>query len=150
MGGLVILGLLIALAMLAPRYGADWRDGADWRRPRGRSLTVGGTRFTPRADAAALARWLRRVARRVARAWNAQERAWDALWLAHQPWRQDDGRWPGGPGRRTAGQDEPGAGERGRHPDELRWRRDGDAWYLDGRLLPSSPAAGDPSGAHRD
>jgi len=144
MGGLVILALLVTLALLTPRYGVDLRDGGDWRFQRDQSLAVRGARFTPRSDAVTLARRLARLRRRIARAWDAQERAWGALWLAHQPWRGDDPavRLDGGPIRRA---DEPDAGERGRHRDELRWRWDGDGWYLAGRLLPASPAAGDPS-----
>jgi hypothetical protein len=145
MGGLVIVGLLITLALLAPRYGVDLRDGGDWRIQRDQSLAARGARYTPKADAVALAHWLARLGRRVARAWDRQERAWGALWLAHQPWRGDDVpmRADGWPGRRA---DDPGAGERGRHRDELRWWWDGDGWQLAGRLLPASPAADDSSG----
>lgn len=145
MTGLVILAFLVILALLVPRYGVDLRDGGDWRFQRDQSLAARGARFTPRSDAVTLARRLARLGRRIARAWHAQERAWGALWLAHQPWRGDDlpMRLDGRPERRA---DEPGAGERGRHRDELRWRWDGDGWCLAGRLLPASPAADDPSG----
>jgi hypothetical protein len=47
------------------------------------------------------------------------------------------------PRQRGATASEPGAGERGRHHGELRWREEGGSWRLEGRLLPPNPAAGD-------
>ncbi|HTF49920.1 MAG TPA: hypothetical protein VK735_20960 [Pseudonocardia sp.] len=174
MTGLLIVVGLIALAVLAPRYGADLRDGSDWRYQRDQTLAGGGPRHTPRSDLAALHRWMSWVGGLLARRWDAQERAWDAAWRAHQPWRGDepparlgDQTEPPRPGDRAeppARQDdraepsvrlgdmprqrgvtasEPGAGERGRHRDELCWRAEGGSWRLEGQLLPPNPAAGD-------
>lgn len=152
MGGLVVTLFLIALALLAPRYGVDLRDASDWRPHRDRSLAARGARYTPKGDALALGRWCARMGGHLGRVWRNQERAWGALWLAYQPWRggEPPTRLEDSPQRRVR---EPGAGERGRHRDELRWRCYGEAWYLVGRLLPITPAVEDSLGdrpAHRD
>ncbi len=40
----IMLGVLVALAILGPLYGADSRDGRDWsRRPFGRRLRSAGS-----------------------------------------------------------------------------------------------------------
>src|SRR5882757_6725709 len=167
MTGLLIVVGLIALALLAPRYGADLRDGSDWRYQRDRSLAGRGRRHTPKSDLAALGGWMSGLGGLLARRWDAQERAWGAAWRAHQPWRGDEAparlddraepparpddraeppaRLDDVPRQRGATASEPGAGERGRHPGELRWREEGGSWRLEGRLLPPSPAAGDPN-----
>jgi hypothetical protein len=155
MTGLLIVVGLIALALLAPRYGADLRDGSDWRYQRDQTVAGGGPRHTPRSDLAALRGRMSWVRGLLARRWDAQERAWGAAWRAHQPWRGDERparlddraeprvRPDDMPRQRGATASELGAGERGRHPGELRWREEGGSWRLEGRLLPPNPAAGD-------
>jgi len=174
MTGLLIVVGLIALALLAPRYGADLRDGSDWRYERDQTLAGGGPRHTPRSDLAALYRWMSWAGGLLARRWDAQERAWGAAWRSHQPWRGDEPparlhdraeppAWPDYraeppvrlddmPRQRGVTASEPGAGERGRHRDELRWREEGGSWRLAGQLLPPNPAAGDQNehSAHLD
>jgi len=165
MTGLLIVVGLIALALLAPRYGADLRDGSDWRYQRDQTSAGGGPRHTPGSDLAALGVRMSWVGGLLARRWDAQERAWGAAWRAHQPWRGDEPQArlddqtepPARPGdraepparlddvprQRGVTASEPGAGERGRHHGELRWREEGGSWRLEGRLLPPNPAAGD-------
>jgi hypothetical protein len=57
--------LLIAIALAAPRYGVDSRDGYDWRPrfgpPDPPPPMASRRRSTPAADLAALARLIRRV-----------------------------------------------------------------------------------------
>jgi hypothetical protein len=81
MTGLLVVGLLVTLALLAPRYGADSRDGRDWSNRIDR-LGPRGDRHTLRAD-------LRRLTELVSAAWQRQERAWAAVWAQHQPGRGD-------------------------------------------------------------
>jgi hypothetical protein len=60
--------LLIAIAIAAPRYGVDSRDGYDWNRrfgPPDPPLPMASRRrSTPAADLAALARLIRRAVSR--------------------------------------------------------------------------------------
>lgn len=57
--------LLIAIALAAPRYGVDSRDGYDWNRrfgpPDPPPPMASRRRSTPAADLAALARLIRRA-----------------------------------------------------------------------------------------
>jgi hypothetical protein len=61
----VLAILLIAIALAAPRYGVDSRDGSDWRPhfgPPDPPLPMASRRrSTPAADLAALARLIRRA-----------------------------------------------------------------------------------------
>jgi hypothetical protein len=178
MTGLLVVVGLIALAIIAPRYGVDLRDGGDWRSQRDRSLAGPRVRYTARSDLAALSRWVSWVGSVLARRWEAQERAWGAAWQTYQPWRGDDrpprldvapardrhpddpggisggraggisgGRDVGAPGGRPSGR-ELGAGERGRHRGELRWRPHRGSWRLEGRHLPATPSTGGPASEH--
>jgi hypothetical protein len=90
MTGLLIVVGLMALALIAPRYGVDLRDGRDWRSQRDQSLAAPRVRHTPGSDLAALSRWTRRVGSVLGRRWEAQERSWGAAWQTYQPWRGDD------------------------------------------------------------
>ncbi|MBO0877675.1 MAG: hypothetical protein J2P19_30225 [Pseudonocardia sp.] len=137
MTGLVVMLVLVMVAVLAPRYGVDTRDGRDWRVDGGWSADRPPTaRHTVGSDVRALASLLRGVGRRLARAWDARERAWGAGWRPHQPWRGDNLS----PHRR----DDPPPGW-----DELRWRQESGGWRLHGRMLPLAPPEGEPS-ARRD
>jgi hypothetical protein len=171
MTGLLIFVGLTALAFIAPRYGVDLRDGRDWRSQGDQGLAGSGARHTPRSDLAKLSRWASWVGSVLGRRWEAQERAWGASWQTYQPWRGDEQpprldkapvriRPDGGPGSTpgdsvgsSSGDSERGAGERGRHRGELRWRKHGRSWRLEGQLLPAGPSTGGPSGgrpAHHD
>jgi hypothetical protein len=59
--------LLVAIALAAPRYGVDSRDGFDWIRrpgpPDPPPPMASRRRSTPAADLAALTRGVRRLAR---------------------------------------------------------------------------------------
>jgi hypothetical protein len=160
-GLLIVVGLMV-LALIAPRYGVDLRDGRDWRSRPGQSVAGPRVRHTPRSDLAKLNRWAGWVGSVLGRGWEAQERAWGAAWQTYQPWRGDD-RPPrldvaparvrheespgGGPGGGLGG-GELGAGERGRHRGQLRWRRHRGSWRLVGRHLPASPSTGGPASEH--
>lgn len=50
-----IVGMLVILALLAPRYGVDSRDGRDWNNRVGRVGPSGVPRPTPWSDLRALA-----------------------------------------------------------------------------------------------
>ncbi|MDT7564348.1 MAG: hypothetical protein QOG76_2972 [Pseudonocardiales bacterium] len=158
MTGLLIVVGLMALALIAPRYGMDLRDSSDWRWQTGRNVPVRGARHTPRSDLAALNRWMARVGRILARRWEAQERAWGAAWTAYQPWRGDDvpnqlhdlpaqiyARARADRARAARLEAKRLEAESAADPGELRWRLCEGFWALEGRLLPSAPPAGDPS-----
>jgi hypothetical protein len=121
MTGLVVMALvLVVLAVLAPRYGVDTRDGRDWRSDGGRYVgQAPAVRRTVASDARALADLLRRRIR-VRDAYRCSEQ--------REPRRSDDVP----PGR-----------------DELHWRAEGGGWRLRGRTLPLAPPKGEPS-APRD
>ncbi|HEY2206299.1 MAG TPA: hypothetical protein VGH99_17655 [Pseudonocardia sp.] len=112
MTGLVV-GLLITLALLAPRYGADSRDGRDWTAGRA-ARAARPVRRTPGDDLRTLAGLPGRIGTAVAGAWLRQERAWGAAWSAYQPWRGDE---------------QP-------RPTQLRWQRGRDGWRLVGSVAP--------------
>lgn len=167
MTGLLIVLFLLVLAVVVPRYGADSRDGQDWRRGSGERRPP-AVRPAPLSDVAAVARWVRRrvsgsrIGRRLARAWRAQERAWEAAWLSHQPWRGDDVplRWPdilaavdreygitnGTPEAGMSDSEVSGREATGAGYDELRWRRVLGRWRLEGSLLPIGPTGGNTTG----
>jgi len=161
MTGLLIVVGLMALALIAPRYGVDLRDGRDWRSQRDQSLAGPRPRHTPRSDLAALNRWMARVGRILGRRWEAQERAWGAAWTAYQPWRGDDvpnqlhdlpaqiyARARADRARAARLEAKRLEAESAADPGELRWRLCDGSWALKGRLLPSAPPAGDPSNEH--
>jgi hypothetical protein len=161
MTGLVIVLGLVALALLAPRYGMDLRDSSDWRWQPDRSLPARGARPTLRSDLAALNRWLTRVGGLLGRRWEAQEKAWGAAWTTYQPWRGDDlpNQLHDLPAqiaakaeadraraelieakrleaRRT--EEERFVAGSAAEPGELRWREHDGSWALEGELLPST------------
>lgn len=162
MTGLLIVVGLMALALIAPRYGVDLRDGRDWRSQRDQSLAAPRVRHTPGSDLAALSRWTGWVGSVLGRRWQAQKRAWGAAWQTYQPWRGDDrppqlGAVPAQARREDSPDDradhraddtEPGAGERGRLRGELRWRKHRSRWRLEGRHLPPTPSTGGPASEH--
>jgi len=159
MTGLVIVVGLVAVALLAPRYGMDLRDSGDWRWQTDRSVPVrGAARHTPRSDLAALNRWMTRVGRILGRRWESQERAWGAAWTAYQPWRGDDlpnqlhdlpaqiyAKARADRARAARQEFKRLEAESAAEPGELRWRLCDGSWALEGKLLPSTPPAGDPS-----
>jgi hypothetical protein len=115
MTGLLVVVFLALLALLAPRYGWDSRDGEDWSDRVGSGGSVGGRRHRLSSDARAAAR---KVFRALGSAWERQERAWGACWQAHQPWRGDDLPWRQG---------------------ELHWREREGTWRLEGLVAPRCP-----------
>jgi len=162
MTGLLIVVGLVALALLAPRYGMDLRDSSDWRWQMDRSVPVRGARRTPRSDLAALNRWMTRVGRTLGRRWEAQERAWGAAWTTYQPWRGDDlpNQLHDLPAQIAAKakadraraelieakrleakriEEERFVAGSAAEPGELRWRERDGCWALEGELLPSTP-----------
>jgi hypothetical protein len=110
MSGLIVVALLAAVACLAARYGADSRDQSGWG---GRPALGTARRATPGADLRALGRLLGRVGSRIGYEWRELRRAHEALLRVQQPWLFER--------------------ERG----ELRWRRHGRKWQLEGCMLPS-------------
>jgi hypothetical protein len=62
MSGLVIVAGLLVLAALAPRYGADSRDGRDWSGGHGRVVRRPHRVATPASDLRALLALAHRVA----------------------------------------------------------------------------------------
>jgi hypothetical protein len=148
MTGLVVMVLvLVVLAVLAPRFGVDTRDGRDWSSDGGRSVgRAPAARRTVGSDARALADLFRGLGRRLAGAWDACRRA-------HQSRGGDDP-----PPRRIRDPDayrcsEQRAPRRGDDVppgrDEPHWRAEGGGWRLRGRMLPLAPPEGEPS-ARRD
>jgi hypothetical protein len=73
--------LLLLIALAAPRYGVDSRDGYDWNRrfgpPEPPPPMASRRRSTPRADVAALARFVRRTLRRAVTNEKAEPAATD-------------------------------------------------------------------------
>jgi hypothetical protein len=115
MFGLIVLAFLLVLALLAPRFGVDSRDGKDWAGPHDNR---GGRTRAPRATGGGPARLARSVRARVAYAWEQQRLAHEALWRAQRPWLAETAERPG---------------------RQLCWRRGpGGHWRLVGWLLPSS------------
>jgi hypothetical protein len=114
MSGLIVVAVLVTLACVAPRYGADSRN----RCGAGDHPAVWpAQRRTPGSDVRALARLARRLlgaaGRGIAHAWREQRRANEAMLRVQRPWLAER--------------------ERG----ELRWCRYGRRWHLEGSLLPS-------------
>jgi hypothetical protein len=158
MTGLLIVVGLVALALLAPRYGVDLRDSSDWRWQSDREVPVRGVRRTPRSDLAALNRWMTGVGGALGRRWEAQEKAWGAAWTTYQPWRGDDlpNQLHDLPAqiyaKARADRERAARQELNRlearsssDPGELHWRLCDGSWALEGQLLPGTPPAGDPS-----
>jgi hypothetical protein len=83
MFGLIVFLFLLVLALLAPWFGVDSRDGKDWASP----LDNRGPRASvPRERGRGPARLLRGIGARLAYAWEQQRLAHEALWRAQRPW----------------------------------------------------------------